>query len=340
VDQEASFIANGVAMRKIRVKIDVLARVDVPVLICGESGCGRESAARLIHQLSNRAKRGFRKINCAALNDESLEHELFGHRNNSRGSEKSGAVLVCSGGTIFLQEVTHVHTRIQAQLLEVLHEHAVSTDHRGATDVRILASTGTEEFGTIQKRLPDDFYDRLSAFTLDIPPLRDRADELPALAVHFMDRLAHRYGIQARSFSADLFRVMEEHTWPGNLRELEIFVQRYLVMGDEQAALRELVSRPFLNPLPSSSLPSDQAAKEETTGLKSLVRNIKGETEKSAIATILEKTRWNRKEAARLLGISYRSLLYKIEQYELSPHTFKKEQGGNGKTSNGVRVEI
>jgi DNA-binding NtrC family response regulator len=317
-------------MQKIKAKIELLAKVDVPVLISGESGSGRETVARLIHQLSSRAKHKFAKVNCAALDADSLEHELFASTSNSAAPGRAGALAGC-GGTILLQEITHVQARIQAQLLEILQEHPVGTGNKSGLDVRILASTDSAEFGGFRERLREDFYDRLSAFTIHIPPLRERREELRILAAHFMDRMAKRYRMTPRPFSDALLDQIEEHTWPGNLRELEIFVQRYLVMGDEQAARAEEKSK-ALATTALSTLPLDGKAYENANGLKSLVRSIKGETEKTAIANVLEKTQWNRKEAARFLGISYRSLLYKIEQYELSPHAsgsgFKMSEKG------------
>jgi len=338
LDEGSFFVASTPGMQKIKAKIELLAKVDVPVLISGESGSGREAVARLIHRLSNRARHKFGKVNCAALNGELLEQELFGRSNRSTAPDKLGVLPVCDGGTILLQEITHVHTQIQAQLLEMLQDHPFGTAHRTALDVRILASTTTAEYSAIQNRLRDDFYDRLSAFTIHLPPLRERRDELRILVAHFMDRLSRRYRISPRSFLDNLWRAVEEHAWPGNLRELEIFVQRYLVMGDEHAAMDELASKPHLLRPSISTLSSDAPARGDASGLKSLVRNIKGETEKAAITRILEKTRWNRKEAARFLGISYRGLLYKIEQYELSPPPPEMNRKAIGKIITTIQV--
>ena len=241
---DSFFVARGPAMGKIRANIELLAKVDVPVLIRGESGSGRETVARLIHQLSKRAKHQFAKVNCAALDDDMLEHELFGSI-DSVTPGRAGALLLCDGGTILLQEITHVHARVQAKLLELMQDQHFGSSSKTAVDVRILASTEHAEFGGIQKRLRDDFYDRLSAFTIHIPPLRERPEELRLLAEHFMDRMARRYRLTPRPFSNTLFRAIEEHAWPGNLRELEIFVQRYVVMGDEHSAVNEMPTRTF-----------------------------------------------------------------------------------------------
>jgi two-component system response regulator AtoC len=318
--EDSLFVARGPAMLKIRENIELLAKVDVPVLIRGESGSGRETVARLIHQLSKRAKYKFAKVNCAGLDDDMVEHELFGSMSSSVAPGRAGALLLCDGGTILLQEITHVNVRVQAKLLELMQDHHFGNCSNTAVDVRILASTESADFDGIQKRLRKDFGDRLSAFTIQIPPLRERPEELGLLAEHFMHRMARRHGLTPRPFSNALMRAIEEHGWPGNLRELEIFVQRYVVMGDEHSAVNEIPSRVFVadSSISTKSSP-DLYGKEDASALKSLVRSVKGEAERTAIVNILEKTHWNRKEAARSLGISYRSLLYKIEQYQLSP---------------------
>jgi two-component system response regulator AtoC len=311
--ENSFFIARAPAMEKLKANIELLAKVDVPVLIKGESGSGRETVARLIHQLSKRARHNFTKINCAAFDDDMLEQEIFGTIGSSAVPGRAGALLLCNGGTILLQEITHVHGRVQAKLLDLMHEYRFGSSIKTTADVRILASTERAQFSGIQKRLRDDFYDRLSAFTIQIPPLRERPEELRLLAERFMDRIARHYGLTPRPFPNALIRTIEEHAWPGNLRELEIFVQRYVVMGDEYSAVNEMAYSVFM----ADSISGTPSAKEEASGLKSLVRSVKGETERTAILNILEKKQWNRKEAARSLGISYRSLLYKIDQYQL-----------------------
>ncbi len=326
--EKSFFIARAPAMEKLKANIELLAKVDVPVLISGESGSGRETVARLIHQLSKRAKHKFAKVNCAAFDDDMLEHDLFGRISGSVIQCRDGALLLCDGGTIMLQEITHVHARIQAKLLEMIQDHYFGGSSKTALDVRILASTSCADTAEIQKRLRDSFCDRLSAFTIQIPPLRDRPEELRLLAEHFMDRISRRYGLPPRPFSTTLLRAIEDHNWPGNLRELEIFVQRYLIMGDECAAVNEMSTSVFMADCISATPSSHISGKENASGLKSLVRCVKGETERTAIVNILEKTQWNRKEAARSLGISYRSLLYKIDEYQLSP--FPPENGSKG----------
>jgi DNA-binding NtrC family response regulator len=198
------------------------------------------------------------------------------------------------------------------------------------TDVRIIAATSRDlELAAAEKRVHEELFYRLSAFELRVPPLRERQEEIPLLLGHLMNRLTRRYGVPAPRFSTALLDACQQCAWPGNLHELENFAKRFLAHGDEGEALHELLSRPDYGPASkgengnghakSSGPPSSQSTSEEKSSLKLLVRNAKGETERAAIAQALEQTHWNRKAAARLLNVSYRALLYKIQEYHLAP---------------------
>jgi DNA-binding NtrC family response regulator len=193
-------------------------------------------------------------------------------------------------------------------------------------DVRILASTDVNiEQAIADRKLREDLYYRLSAFTVHVPALRQRRDEIPLLLGHFMNQLARRYGLPPRSFSPAVLEACQWHNWPGNLREVEQFVKRYLVAGDEGSTSGALGRNADSLPLMHSHEDGEEPVVENieveqgASGLKLLVQNVKGETERNAISTALEQTRWNRKAAARLLKVSYRTLLYKIQQYHMSP---------------------
>jgi len=285
----------------------------------------------LIHKLSARSGYRFLKVNCAALASDLPENELFGYEGGaSIGATEmnAGKFGLCDKGTVLLDEVTEMPARLQAKLVYLLQDKQFRGESRVDVDVRILAATSVNiEKAVAEKRLREDLYYHLSAFTVQLPPLRERRDELQVLLGYFMNRMARRYGLPPRSFSDPLLAACQHYSWPRNLRELESFVKRYLVMGDEPAALSELGPKVGFavpeevrqgRPLEQASR-KDRDNSEPTNGLKSLVRSIKGEAEKNVISSTLEKTRWNRKEAARLLGISYRGLLYKIEQYQLTP---------------------
>ncbi len=334
ISEDVFFVAASPMMRKMRAQAELLAHVNVPVLILGESGSGKEIAARLIHRLSVRSASRFLKVNCAALPGDLLESELFGYERGAvTGALRTrpGKFELCEKGTILLDEIAEMPTGLQAKLLHVLQDKQffrLGGERTIDVDVRILAATNVNiEQALAEKKLREDLYYRLSAFTVHVPPLRQRRDEIPLLLGHFMNQLARHYGLPPRTISPTMADACQSYSWPGNLRELENFVKRYLVMGDEELALGELgrnseaaetVYLPQTSSWPTG--PAESAEFEDgTSGLKSLVQSVKGEAERNAITAALGKTDWNRKAAARLLKISYRTLLYKIEQYHMSP---------------------
>lgn len=321
------FVAASPAMKKIRSQAALVANVDIPVLLLGESGTGKEVLARLIHKLSQRAHRTFLKVNCAAVPADLLESELFGYEAGAftgATHAKPGKFELCNKGTILLDEIGEMPPLLQAKLLHVLQDQQFSRLGSRSVikvDVRILAATNInipEALAT--KRLREDLYYRLNAFTLSLPPLRERKEEIPILLKHFMARMSELYARAPLPLSPPLLDACLQHPWPGNLRELSNFVKRYLVLGDETLAVSELQPRPD----GGSGVRVDPAGKaavagaEAGGGLKSLARSAKDEAEAEAIARALEETNWNRKQAAALLKISYKALLYKIRQYGIA----------------------
>lgn len=314
------FIGASPAMRKIRAQIEQMAVVNVPVLILGESGTGKEIVARLIHQISPRASRTFLKVNCAALPADLLESELFGYEVGAftgATRPKPGKFEICDKGTILLDEIGEMPIGLQAKLLHVLQDQEFSRLGSRTTikvDVRILAATNVDIAQAIAaKMLREDLYYRLNAFTLNLPPLRERREEIPLLLRQFMARYAGRYARPPLPLSPGLVDACVRYSWPGNLRELENFVKRYLILGDESLVRSELEMKAEYKG--GDGQPSKATSGAASGGLKSLVRGLKDEAEMEAISRALEETKWNRKQAARLLSISYKALLYKIRQY-------------------------
>jgi two-component system response regulator AtoC len=322
VGEDVFFIAASAQMRKIRSQAALVANVDIPVLLLGESGTGKEVLARLIHKLSPRAHRTFLKVNCAAVPADLLESELFGYEPGAftgATHAKPGKFELCNKGTILLDEIGEMPPALQAKLLHVLQDQSFSRLGSRSVikvDVRILAATNIDiPQALATKRLREDLYYRLNAFTLQLPPLRERKEEIPVLLKHFMTRMAERYARPQLPLSPPLLAACQAHPWPGNLRELNNFLKRYLILGDENLAVAELQPRNDGN----GGGRGDSGAKTaETGGLKSLARNAKDEAEGEAIRQALEQTNWNRKQAAALLQISYKALLYKIRQYGIA----------------------
>ena len=316
------FVAASPAMRKIRSQAALVANVDIPVLMLGESGTGKEVVARLVHKLSPRAHRTFLKVNCAAVPADLLESELFGYEAGAftgATHPKPGKFELCNKGTILLDEIGEMPPLLQAKLLHVLQDQQFSRLGSRSVikvDVRILAATNVnipEAIAT--KQLREDLYYRLNAFMLQLPPLRERKEEIPILLKHFMSRMSEQYARPPLPLSQALLQACQEYAWPGNLRELNNFVKRYLVLGDEKLAVQELQPK---NDGGSPRADSSSPANEGSGGLKSLARSAKDEAEAEAIKQALNQTNWNRKQAAALLKISYKALLYKIRQYGIA----------------------
>jgi two-component system response regulator AtoC len=327
------FIAASPAMRKIRSQAALVANVDIPVLLLGESGTGKEVLGRLIHKLSPRAHRTFLKVNCAAVPADLLESELFGYEPGAftgATHAKPGKFEICNRGTILLDEIGEMPPLLQAKLLHVLQDQQFSRLGSRSVikvDVRILAATNINiPEALASKRLREDLYYRLNAFTLHLPPLRDRKEEIPILLKHSMTRMAERYARPPLPLSPAMLQACNDHSWPGNLRELNNFLKRYLILGDEQLAMTELLPRDDGN----GGMRADSGRGAESGGLKSLARNAKDEAEALAITQALEQTNWNRKQAAAILQISYKALLYKIRQYGIA------EQKSHHKLSAGA----
>lgn len=321
LDENTSFVRDSKRMREIESQCKLVARADLPVLILGESGTGKEVAAMLIHKMSARSQRSFLKVNCAAMPADLLESELFGYEQGAfTGAVKSkpGKFEVCDKGTILLDEIGEMPTILQAKLLQVLQDGSFSRLGARSTikvDVRVIAATNIDIKAAIaRKTFREDLYYRLNGFTLKMPPLRERIEEIPILAEHFMRKVAAKYEYDPLPISSTLMRALTSYTWPGNLRELENTIKRYLVLADEQAIIDELT--PWQGEGASEPTSDDAGS---NGGLKHLVRNLKGGAESAAIAHTLESTGWNRKAAASDLQISYKALLYKIKQYNLAP---------------------
>jgi two-component system, NtrC family, response regulator AtoC len=371
---DTCFVSASLIMQKLRMQAALLAKADVPVLILGERGAGKYTVASLIHKLSVRSGFKLLRLNCAAMPEAVLEAELFGDQpvgqaGASRQSSPSQSNLAQTSlgkfaagekGTILLEEIGEMPPAIQSRLLQVLQNHEQRSP--GGSDalpaeVRILATSRANlDHVLAEQRLREDLYHRLSAFTLQVPPLRQRKDEIATLLRYFMHNLARHYGLPARGFSLNMLAACQRYSWPGNLTELEAFVKRYLVAGDPELMMSEIgvdsngraeripVS-PAMGRLENREEKSGRETKAKPESLKSLVQVVKGEAERTAIGAALMRTGWNRKAAARLLKVSYRTLLYKIEQHQmrapqpyLSPlpageFSLYGEVKGNGKAS-------
>ena len=328
-DLDALLLGQSRKMAAVRALVTRVADSDVTVLVRGETGTGKELVARGLRSGSARRDKPFVKVNCAALPGELLESELFGFERGAftgAAQAKPGKFEAADGGTIFLDEIGEMPPTLQAKLLQVLQDGEFSrlgglSEVR--VDTRIIAATNCDlEHAVAAGAFREDLYFRINVVEITLPPLRERKDDLPLLVEHFLDQQRHagRPG-GLHELSEETMELFGSYDWPGNVRELENLVKRIVVLDDESVA-QDVIERrqstvpvrPIADPGPAAS-PSD--AVNRLTSLKDIGKTAAREAERIAILDMLERTRWNRKEAAEILGISYKALLYKIKDNRL-----------------------
>jgi DNA-binding NtrC family response regulator len=311
---ERGLIAESSAMRQALALVARVAEHNTTVLITGESGTGKEVIARAIHRASPRGSKAFVGINCAAIPESLLESELFGHVRGAftgASADKVGLFEAASGGTILLDEIGELPLGLQAKLLRVLQEseiRRVGDQKTRAVDARVLVATARDLEAEVRAgRFREDLFYRIHVVAIELPPLREREEDIAPLARHFTARLAQRFGRQL-SLSDDAIAWLEQQEWPGNVRQLENAIERAAVLTNH-----EILSRADLRnePLPS---PISQNAGEEGEG-RGTLREVVELAERDAISAVLKATDGNRREAAKRLGVSLRTLFYKIERY-------------------------
>jgi two-component system response regulator AtoC len=319
-------------MQEIREIIEQVSDTDITVLVRGESGTGKEIVARGLYQLSSRSARPFVKVNCAALPSELLESELFGFEKGAfTGAQKRklGKFEYANHGTIFLDEISEMHPALQAKLLQVLQDGEFSRlggESDVKVDTRIIAATNRNlEEAVADQSFREDLYYRLNVMTIQLPPLRDRIVTIPLLVDNFLRKYNEQYRKDLKQLSPEIMALMMDYHWPGNVRELENIVKRIVVLGNEQAAVQEISGRerpPEVSKDDEGELELQQLGVDfsngETLDLKSISKRAAQVAEKRVIERVLNQTRWNRKEAAERLQISYKALLYKMKDNGLS----------------------
>ena len=320
-------------MKEVRETIEQVADTDITVLIRGESGTGKELVARALYQLSDRSERPFVKVNCAALPSELLESELFGFEKGAfTGAQKRklGKFEYANRGTIFLDEISEMAPGLQAKLLQVLQDGEFSRlggENDVKVDTRIIAATNRNlEEAVRSGEFREDLYYRLNVVMVPVPPLRDRIEDVPLLAEHFLQMYSEEYRKEVHELSSETMNVMMGYNWPGNVRELENMIKRMVVLGSEQAVLKEL-QRQDQDLTPSTKSSEEELdlgsmgsdlSQEGGLDLKAISKRAARVAEKKVIERVLAQTRWNRKEAAQRLQISYKALLYKMKENGLS----------------------
>jgi two-component system, NtrC family, response regulator AtoC len=296
-----------------RAKLERVAPTTIPVLFQGESGTGKEILAKLLHVKSDRAKAPWVKVTCPAIPNSLIESELFGYEKGAftgAYASKRGRVELAHGGSLFLDEVGSLDLSVQAKLLQVLQDGSfarVGGHETRRVDARIMsAANGNLRVQTEQGSFRLDFFARINAVTIELPPLRERIADLPALVDYFFEEYSRQYRVSPKPFSRGLARLMQRFEWPGNIRQLENMIRSYILIGSEEALASELVPSPVTDACPDIDLANPISLKELT---KAATRNL----ELKVIMEVLQANGWSRQKTAKWLNISYRSLLYKLD---------------------------
>src|SRR5579871_107351 len=326
-------------MMEVKMTIEQVADTTATVLIRGESGTGKEVVARMVYSESSRYDKPFVKVNCAAIPHELLESELFGYEPGAftgATRQKLGKFEQANNGTIFLDEISEMHPALQAKLLHVLQDHEFSRlggKRDIQVDVRVIAATNKLLERAVEEGVfREDLFYRLNVVTIHIPPLRERKEEIPVFLEYFLDKYSEYYGKHPPMFGDYAMARMMEYAWPGNIRELENLIKRYVIVGNEAQIIREIsthkpivlsmpgapvsVAPAAASPAVASPVQPNTAGEFEMPSLLEIGRRAAMQAEREAIERVLAQTRWNRRQAAKILKISYKALLNKLKVIE------------------------
>lgn len=314
-------------MRTVRERIQKIAAANLPVLIHGESGTGKDIVARLIHQLSPWSSGPWVKVNCPAIPGTLLESELFGYEKGAftgAYDSKPGRVELAHRGTLFLDEISELDYNLQSKLLQLLQDGQfcrIGAQEDKRVEVRLVCATNRTLDREVEAgRFRQDLFYRVNVVGIHMPPLRERVADIPILVDYFLALYNDKYNGRAKPLSPQLMAALQKHHWPGNVRELENLMRRYTILGTEDAIASELGSR-------TPETVEDVIPADGSISLKKVTRQAVQELERKIILKALQANHWNRKKAARALSISYRALLYKIRDVGLPAVRGKRPPG-------------
>ncbi|MFV8817848.1 sigma-54-dependent transcriptional regulator [Haliea sp. E17] len=327
-DTGQDLIGETAAVRTLRKQIGKLARSQAPVHIRGESGSGKEVVARLIHSNGPRSGNNFVAVNCGAIPPDLMESELFGHRKGSftgATSDKPGLFQVAAGGTLFLDEVADLPLPMQVKLLRAIQEKVirpVGASEEQATDVRILSATHKDLAAEVEAgRFRNDLYYRINVIDLHVPSLRERMADLPALARHLLQKIASAHGASNIRLDASAIEALKGYSFPGNIRELENILERSMALAEDDVITADDLQFSQMSP----RSPTARTRKSDRDGslswsVEEAYGDLEGyleDIEKQILSSALEESRWNKTATAKLLGISFRSLRYRLKKLGL-----------------------
>ena len=321
--QYETLVGDSSKMFQIKTVVEQVADSELTILIRGESGTGKEIVARLLHTLSSRKNEPFVKVNCAAIPRDLLEAELFGYEKGAfTGAHKTkpGRFETANRGTIFLDEIGDMPLELQSKLLQVLEQYEfmrVGGIKTIKVDTRIVCATNRDLNKALKDQtIREDLFYRLNEVTINLPPLREKREDIPLLIEHFLQKYTTLYNKKYHPLSSGTIELLQEYDWPGNVRQLENLIKQVVVREDEEIIHDTLKASSVQTG--SYSVPTTASTQVKNYSLKKRVGDVVAHQEKSLISEVLTKTNWNRRKAAQLLEISYRSLLYKIKEYQLT----------------------
>ena len=311
-----NLLGDAPIMHELRKKIAKLARSQAPVFIHGESGCGKELVAHLIHEQGARGDKPFVPVNCGAISNELMESEFFGHKKGSftgATTDKEGLFRAAHGGTLFLDEVADLALSMQVKLLRAIQEKAVRPvgEHQEfPVDVRILSASHKNLAALVkQGKFREDLYYRVNVIELEVPSLRDRCSDIPLLATHLLQQLARKIGMESTpAFTTDALAALSSHHFAGNVRELENIIERALALAENNIIQTEDLHLPTHHHTPVETMIAAPTVTEPAQLLKL------EEQERQSIKQALEQSRWNRTAAAKQLGLTLRQLRYRLSK--------------------------
>jgi two-component system response regulator AtoC len=312
-------------MRGIQDRLKTVARSNVPVLIQGESGTGKEVLARLIHASSFVHRGPFVKVSCPAIPAGLFESELFGYEKGAftgANSNRLGRVTLANGGTLFLDEIGELDLALQAKLLQLLQDGKfcpIGAQQEKAVEVRVICATNRDlEAAVANGTFRQDLFYRINVVNLHIPPLRERQQDVPELVQYFTSLYNTEFNCSAKSLSRELLSLLQEYHWPGNIRQLENLIKRYVILGSEESISNDLLPKKHAEP----AFVDYPVPDGTSVSLKKMTKSMVREFERQIIIRTLQAHSWNRVQTARALNISYRALLYKLKDSQL----FSKQQ--------------
>jgi len=329
-----TLLGDSPAIHETRNTIIKLARSQAPVYISGESGTGKELVARLIHEQGPRSEQAFIPVNCGAIPDNLMESEFFGHKKGSftgAGSDKTGLFQAANGGTLFLDEVADLPLHMQVKLLRAIQEKAVrpiGTQKEMAVDTRILCATHKNLAELVKEgSFRQDLYYRINVIELHVPSLHERSSDIPLLAEHFLNKLADESHAAIPELDNEALNALNAYDFPGNVRELENILERAMTLCENNTITSsDLQLKSSLNNktnISPTEIPPDNASdhsfieQNKTPDSPDELESVLVSTEKQAIVKALEQTRYNKTAAAKLLGISFRALRYRLKKYSI-----------------------